>query len=136
MNTRKQIATSVMAIFITIAVSTPALARSPQHHRWEGVAIGIGAAILGKALFEAHRRPYAEAAPQPVVVEQNSYYAQPEPEPAGYWEIRKHWVPPVVKKVWNPGHYNRRGHWVSGHWISIEEAPGHWIEKKVWVPYY
>jgi hypothetical protein len=51
----------------------------------------------------------------------------------GHWEVRKVWVPPSTEKVWNPGHYNRRGHWVRGQWIEIERRRGYWKKEKVWV---
>jgi hypothetical protein len=46
------------------------------------------------------------------------------------------WVPAEYKKVWNPGHYNRRGKWRPGRWINIEVEPGHWSERRVWRPYH
>jgi hypothetical protein len=29
------------------------------------------------------------------------------------------------KKIWNPGHYNRRGYWVPGKWMVIERGHDH-----------
>ena len=42
---------AVVAIAILSLGSTPSWAGSKQQYRWEGVAIGIGAAILGSALI-------------------------------------------------------------------------------------
>ncbi|MEJ2039661.1 MAG: hypothetical protein P8X55_12130 [Desulfosarcinaceae bacterium] len=131
MKKKKYIVIMITAFFTVFAFSAPALAGSPQQHRWEGVAIGIGAVLLGKALFDASQRPYAAPAPQPAVVQ---YHHAPRPAPSGHWEIRKQWVAPVYKKVWNPGHYNRHGRWVTGQWLQVEVESGYWVEKQVWVP--
>lgn len=43
------------AVSATLVFAYPsAWAGSPQQHRWEGVAIGVGAAILGSALIYHH----------------------------------------------------------------------------------
>ena len=44
----------VVAIAVLTLAATPSWAGSKQQHRWEGVAIGIGAAILGSALIHHH----------------------------------------------------------------------------------
>ncbi len=136
MKSKLSVATLVILLAFAISVPSSALAGSPQRHRWEGVAIGVGAAILGKVLFDAHQNysPGYAPAPRPTVVE-NHYYQSPPP-PAGHWETRREWVPPSYEKVWNPGHYDRRGRWVEGHWMRLESSPGYWAEKEVWVPHY
>lgn len=129
----------LIGLFVTLIavtlISTPAMAGSKQRHRWEGVAIGVGAAILGHAIYQAHRD-----ASQPQVV-----YAEPEPVQEygpghhgpkhrhGHWEWQKTWVPPTYEKVWNPGHYNRKGGWIQGHWVEVKTAEGHWIKERVWI---
>ncbi len=110
-----------------------------NNHR-EGVAIGVGAAILGGALFHHaqhpprnHSRPvYYQTYPQ-----QQQVYVAPycPPKPSGHWEWQKIWVPTVCEKTWNPGHYNRRNHWVPGHWIRINKQSGYWRKEKIWVSY-
>jgi hypothetical protein len=136
MNFRKVLAGICVAVLgITVAVS-PSWAGSKQKHRWEGVAIGIGAAILGKAIIDSY---YQQTAPSPYsesYVIEHHHYHQPPPKPAGYWETQKEWIPPAYEKRWNPGHYNRHGRWEKGSWIRVEVEPGHWEYKKVWVPYY
>jgi hypothetical protein len=47
--------------------------------------------------------------------------------------VRKEWVQPTYKRVWNPGHYARRGEWIEGQWIEIVDRPGYWTEVRVWV---
>lgn len=123
----------LVASIVTICLAAPsAWAGNVQRNRWEGVAIGLGAAVLGHALFGSLYRQ-----PEPAVV-----YRPPSPplhepyqhrESRGYWEIRKKWIPPVYEQVWNPSHYNSRGHWIEGHWMKIEREPGYWIEERVWV---
>ncbi|MBI9082010.1 MAG: hypothetical protein JEZ11_00350 [Desulfobacterales bacterium] len=131
---KKQL-TLITAMVLSLTILTPsAQAGSPQSHRWEGVAIGLGAAILGSALVDNYYR-----APQPAP----RVYAPPAPayrhhRPSGrpyqgHWEIRKTWVQPAYEKIWNPGHFNRRGRWVEGEWLRVEKAPGYWEEERVWV---
>jgi hypothetical protein len=122
----------LVSVLSTVILVNPAWAGSAQHNRWKGVAIGIGAAILGSAIYHQYKNS-------------SSYKTEPCPDAAyhrfppahhtrrGYWEIRKEWIPPAYKEVWNPGHYDRRGEWVEGHWIRIVDRPGYWTEKRVWV---
>ena len=114
-----------------------AWAGNVQRNRWEGVAIGIGAAILGNALINHYR--YS-------VPTQSTFYQRHPPTPhyghryrqksSGHWEVRKVWVPPTYKRVWNPGHYKRHGRWVPGQWMNIEKKPGYWTKERVWVSKY
>jgi hypothetical protein len=126
---------SFLAIFVTVAtIPDNTWAGSTQRHRWEGVAIGIGAAIIGSALINSLHGSPAVVGPAPTQAAVHYYHERPR-APKGYWTIEKEWVEPTCKKEWNPGHYNRRGQWVPGGWIQLEVEPGHWIERKVWVPY-
>lgn len=127
------VAIGIVAILgLTIIVpSTWAGSRHHRHHRnrhmIQGAAIGIGAFMLGKALHDHARRPPLVAR---LPVER---YEPPPPPQYGHWEIRRVWVPPTYQRVWNPGHYNRRQHWVPGRWIEMVDRPGFWDEQKVWV---
>jgi len=112
---------SLVCFFLIIPSSW---AGETQRHRWEGVAIGIGAAILGNALLNQY---YANHAPAP------AYKTPPPRRPRGHWEYRKIWVPPAYEKVWNPAHYDNRGRWIPGGWIKVEKEPGHWEKEKIWV---
>jgi hypothetical protein len=133
MKTKKLIVTGLITLFTIFTFTTVSWAGSAHKHRMEGLAWGIGAAILGKVIIDHHRNnhPVAAPAPQPAV-----HYQQAPAEPAGRWEVRREWVPARYKKVWNPGHYNHRGHWVRGHWMKVQIEQGYWQEKEVWVPYY
>ena len=133
MRPKKLLISALLAVFTFFIIAQSAWAGSPQSHRWEGVAIGVGAAILGSTLWKAYHQPQYHHTPQPA---KTYHHGAPAPVSNGHWELRKAWVPPVYEKVWNPGHYNRRGRWVPGHWMRMETQPGYWEERRVWVPHY
>ena len=121
---KKLLVLLMVIIFYTTLFANPVLAGSAQYYRWEGIAIGLGAAILGSALINS-------AQPDQVTVVHETYY-EPAP-PRVYHEYcapHRVWVPPVYEKVWNPGHYEY-GRWVHGQYIMVERAPGYWTEKRV-----
>lgn len=136
----KKIIITLVVLMVAVAFSTQQVyAGSKQRHRWEGVAIGLGAAILGSAIIHSHHRAYYEPAPpryhhRPRARWDHDYPAPQRPR-AGHWEITKEWVPPTYERVWNPGHYDRNKRWIPGRWIKVVAEPGYWVEKKVWVPY-
>ena len=134
MKSKRRITSLVLTLMATVLFASSALAGSKQRHRWEGVAIGVGAAILGHAIYQNHK---AHQQPHVVYVEPqrtdryNCGYRHKHPH--GHWAWQETWVPPVYERIWNPGHYNRKGHWVPGHWMQLEGAKGHWIRERVWV---
>ena len=134
MKTKKLLIILVVTVIGVALVSSSALAGSKQRHRWEGVAIGVGAAILGNAIYQAHR---AEQQTQVVYVEREPdrrfRHRHAPKHRRGHWEWQKTWVPPTYENVWNPGHYNRRGRWVPGHWIEVQTSEGHWNKERVWI---
>jgi hypothetical protein len=132
MKTKKLLISLVIALVAVALVHSSALAGSKQRHRWEGIAIGVGAAILGHAIYQSHQAAHQ---PQVVYVEPERAYGNHRfPEPRhGHWEWQPTWIPPTYEKVWNPGHYNRNGHWVAGHWMEVETSDGHWARQRVWV---
>ena len=130
--------TSLALVFLLSVCSAQALAGSKQRHRWEGVAIGVGATLLGAALLNQHA-PQGRAWGSATVsnphrasdrFSRNARYRQHR---QGRWETRKVWVEPVIERVWNPAHYNRAGRWVQGRWITVERSPGYWKEERIWV---
>lgn len=125
MKIKKTITIGLIALLTLFTFTSVSWAGSAHQHRMEGLAWGIGAAILGKVILD-HQRSH-----QPAV-----HYQDVPDQPAGRWEVRREWVPAKYRKVWNPGHYNHRGLWVRGHWIQVQAEPGYWREKEVWVPYY
>ena len=108
--------------------ATSAYAGSRERHRWEGAAIGIGSLVLGGILVDQIGRqctPHREHA--------YAYLDPPQPlrKKRRHWKMRRRWVEPSYERVWNPGHYNRHGKWVSGQWIMIIDKEGYWIEERV-----
>jgi hypothetical protein len=89
-------------VFTLLFISPSAWAGSPQQYRWEGVAIGAGAVILGGALINACIYP----CPAPRVV-----YRHPCPSRYGYYQPprhhRGHWK---ARKRWRPQHYKETRH--------------------------
>jgi len=112
-------------IFLMSFPADPVIAGSTQHHRWEGVAIGIGAAILGSALIN-------NCQPERVTIIKHNTYYQPNPprHNRSYCEPQRIWVPPSYKKVWNPGHYEY-GKWIQGRYIMVEKSPGYWVKERI-----
>lgn len=127
----------MVSLVYLFAAAAPGEAGSRQRHRWEGVAIGIGAAVLGHALFQHHKDPH----PEKVVVydgirDNRRRHHKHRKHRRGHWEMEKVWRPPVYERTWNPGHYNRKGHWVDGHWIKIKVKKGRWVNQRVWISGY
>ena len=114
---RNRIFTIIFISLITVAVAVPvSWAGSRGQHRLEGAVIGIGALILTKAIIDHHRHDAATV----TSVTHRYNHRRPHHRPAGYWEVQNVWVHAEHDKVWNPGHYNRRGKWRPGRWIKIE----------------
>ncbi len=132
MNGKRIISIILFAAIAIPFVATAASAGTPAQHRLEGAAIGIGALILTKVIIDHHR--HHEVAPAPATYRYFKHRARRAP--AGYWKIEKRWVPAKYDRVWNPGHYNRRGRWIPGRWIDIKIEPGHWSKRRIWVPYH
>ena len=165
---KKTILTSIALILAFSVFGSDSYAGHNRHEKWEGVAIGLTAAIIGTALIHqnhdnhnrAHHRSsvtvYKSSPPRhhsryerffgrggrhssPVTVygsgppRHRSSYGRSHRRP-GHWEVRKLWVPPAYEKVWNPGHYNRKGHWKPSRWIRVEVSSGYWKKERVWVP--
>jgi hypothetical protein len=128
----KKIATMVViATLCLVLITSAAYAGSSRRHRLEGVAIGIGAVLLGKAIIDSAAAHHSRE-----VIHHHTVIHRDPPRRhrvRGHWEIKQVWVPPVYKEVWKPGHYNRRGHWVEGKWVTRIKRYGYWKEKEVWV---
>ncbi len=129
----KHFFTISIALILSLSLAaSSAWAGNVQRNRWEGIAIGLGAALLGSAIYNHHIANRAEREVVYVSPHRHQKHYNRH-RPSGYWEIRKEWIPPTYEEVWNPGHYNRRGRWVEGHWMEVEKEPGYWVEKRVWV---
>ncbi|MDM8514586.1 hypothetical protein QUF76_00170 [Desulfobacterales bacterium HSG16] len=146
---KKLIITILIIVFSASLFTTQSFAGSKQKHRWEGVAIGLGAAALGGAILSNSRSKdnnravgynnapcYYPAPSRPHRKKNVSRHPRKHKRPKrGHWEVRKVWVAPVHERVWNPAHYNRRNEWVKGSWISVEQQPGYWKKDRVWISY-
>jgi hypothetical protein len=116
-----------LAVFLILSFMAPrSWAGSTQKHRWEGVAIGAGVAMLGSALFHQYRnshrdttRTYRSAPRRTVVV-----------RAPGYRVTRRTWVEGERERIWHEGYSDRRGRWHPGYWEE-RHYPGHWIENRV-----
>ena len=123
-----------------VMISSTAWAGNVQRNRWEGVALGVAATLLGQALLDHHRVVHYGSATVPRTVgpsrghhdDRSPAIGHRSPKHSGKRHYQKVWVPPVYKRVWNPGHYNHRGRWLPGHWTQTQIQPGHWRRKPVW----
>lgn len=134
---RKGIITTILIGIITIVFIAPNSWAGCRRHRcsqarMEGIAIGIGAMVLTKAIIDHQRQHDTTVRP----VRYSYHHRRVHHKPAGYWDTQKRWVPAKYKKVWNPGHYKRSGRWVPGRWIRIKARPGYWTTKRVWIRYH
>jgi hypothetical protein len=126
----------------TAVVMFICLSTAPAHadrKTTEGFLLGIGAAVLGTAIYQGlnqssgYREPQRYHAPPP------AYGHKPQcrndrrygRQPVVRWEIRRIWVEPAFETRWNPGHYNRKGHWVGGRHEKIKVRDGYWKERRV-----
>jgi len=130
---KKNFLVVILAGLISVSIGArPAEAGNVQRNRWEGVAIGVGAAVLGGILWNHARN---DRHGEPAIHYRKPSHPVPgryHPRgPAGHWKVRKVWVAPKYKKIWNPGHYNRRGRWMPGQWIRVEKRPGYWKKERV-----
>ena len=104
----------------------------------EGFLLGIGAAVLGTAIYQSLDRDPGYRAPQrhhgPPSFERGSQCREDR------WHVKRHgrplkieriWVAPVYETRWNPGHYNRKGHWVGGRYETFKVRDGYWEERRV-----
>ena len=129
---KKTFTIGLISFLCVVFITSSAFAGSKRRHRLEGAAIGIGAVLLGKAIIDTAAAHHAGE----VIHHRTVIYHEPPPprrQPRGHWEIKQVWVPPVYKKIWKPGHYNRRGYWMDGRWASRIKKYGYWKEAEVWV---
>ena len=112
----------VAGVLLISLFSQSVWARNPQRHRWEGVMIGLGAAMLGSAIL--HHRPYPRPVPDRI-------YLDPPPPECTYYGYEEFWVPPAYRRVWRPGRYDQRGRWKPGKWKERMVGPGHWEERRI-----
>ncbi|MCD4721134.1 MAG: hypothetical protein K8S13_14940 [Desulfobacula sp.] len=140
----KQIITITTAVLLLICFST--VSAHADRKTMEGFMLGTGVAILGAAIinginndsrfqyspnYSRHHRHHYAGYRQGY---KNRYHRKCKPHRSrGYWEVERIWIKPVYKKKWNPGHYNRRGNWISGRHEKFIVQDGYFQEEKVWV---
>ena len=155
MNRKSIISGLLIVVFLTGIASTPAAAGSRERGRFEGFALGLGAAFLGHSLMHHYRTHQHYKAPidrhpprrhhhhpKHYHHRHHGYHKPPVHRHGprrhfqhrrGHWEFQRVWVPPTYKKVWQPGYYNRRGRWIPGCWVKEPVSRGYWEKRKVWV---
>jgi len=152
---KKTIIITVATIFVLTLTITSAYAGSAKKNRerLEGFIIGSSAGFLGAAILNQVQNNR----PKVVVHEpehngnhnkesyrghggrhENGYSSQRHGyrEHRGHWEIKRRWVPEEYEEKWIPGHYNKRGRWVSGKYRRFVVREGYWRENRIWVSSY
>lgn len=132
----------VAGILLTSMLSQPVWAKSAQRYRWEGVAIGLGAALLGSAILHDGRNSrYDRYNPRPQHQPRyDRHYQKPRHRPwrarrygyrpCDYYDYERFWVPPVYDRFWRPGRHDPYERGVRGRWKKRMIRPGHWEERR------
>ena len=94
MKITKKLFIAVAVVLSLVLTSTSVWAGPKQQHRWEGVAIGVGAAIVGSALINHHATGYHSGPPVAFSFNYREYRRHP-PRHHGY------------RKPNRGGHYNQ-----------------------------
>lgn len=88
MKMKKIIPAAITLIMVLSFITTSAWAGSKQRHRWEGVAIGVGAAIVGGAIINSYA--YVPRVAPPVAVSVNYVeYNQPAVQYRDHYQPRE-----------------------------------------------
>lgn len=128
---RKLLVVTMVVAVLGVALAPQAMAGPRERYLWQGVAIGIGGAILLDHLL---RPSPAVASPAPPV----AYPPQvlpPPPAPQrwipGHYEDR--WIPTGrTETIWVPTYYDYgRGVTVQGHYETRVVPDGYWA--RVWI---
>ena len=109
----------VVSIAVFSLAATPSWAGSKQQHRWEGVAIGVGAAILGSALIY-HRGIHVSA---PATVVHYSGYRRGPHHRVGHHG-------PANQHRWNHRHHRTQHHWKGRSQHYKPHHPRHYMERR------
>jgi len=143
----KNVITITTAVLLLTSFSiVSAYAGAARRHTIEGFMLGTGVAILGAAIINEinndskpqYQRNHSRQGRYRHAGYRHSrnkrhHSKYKHHRPRGYWEIERVWIEPVYIKKWNPGHYNRRGKWISGRHEKFPVQKGYFQEKKVWV---
>ena len=135
--------TVVVSVLLISLFSQPVWAKNQQRYRWEGMAIGLGAALLGSAIIHDNRNSiYGRYYPRPQHHPRyDRHYPRPQHRPrhyqrygyrpCEYYDYERFWVPPTYRRAWKPGRYDQWGRRISGRWKKRMIRPGHWEERRV-----
>lgn len=106
---KKIIGMSLMTLLMISIYAAPGYAGSRNQNLVQGIVIGTGAVILGAALINGFHHDNRVR-----VMASNSRGYRPDTRK--YRPVRGHRarVTPRYEQRWNPGHHNRRGHWING----------------------
>jgi hypothetical protein len=143
---KKSLITLIITSIFTFVVLTPAAhAGSVQRNRWEGIAIGLGTAIIGSALLNQSRDYSLQAhttydsTPRPG--DSTRRHSRPEYDleygPDSSYSAHRH---RPARKHYNSGYHKkhrRRGHWeMREKWVppTYKKAwnPGHYSHRGKW----
>ncbi len=146
----KKIIATIMIVLSVLCFST--VSAHADRKTMEGFMLGTGVAILGAAIYNGiHHGSNVQYIPQKTRHNDYSHrrynsdhrykyknkhhrkYSRHNQR--GHWEVRKEWINPLYENRWNPGHYTRKGRWISGRNINILVRQGYWQENKIWVRY-
>ena len=132
MNKMKTLKIIFIALMISIFGITISYAGSPQSYRWEGLALGLGAAIIGSHIFRGgmddrdseyhhgHRR-YGK---------KHRHWRHRQYRPGYGYVDNGCWT---YDRVYIPGKYIKE--YINGRWVTIEVTPDRWVEKRIWDEY-
>ncbi len=93
MKTRNGLIVTVVAVVSLSLASTSSWAGSKQQHRWEGVAIGIGAVMVGSALINHHAYGYHGGPPIALSFNYRDGHRYPARRHGHYKRHHNHWRP-------------------------------------------
>lgn len=150
---KRIIAIATVSVMVAGAAlfSPNAYAGSARRHTIEGFMLGTGVAILGAAIIHEmnqddriiekrvrareYKHPKAVQYRQPGIQHsrKSKHYKKYAHNIRGHWEVRRIWNEPVYETRWNPGHYNKKGRWISGRYEKFMVKQGYWSENRVWV---
>ena len=129
---------TIMAIACMISfTAASSLAGSSKRHRHhlEGFLLGSGAGFLGATIISTlHRERPGHYIDGPRHQRKHCRSRRHRHHKSiGHWEIKRIWVEAEYEERWNPGHYNKKGHWKSGRYQRFVVKEGYWKEKRIWV---
>lgn len=118
MKTGKRLIMASAVLAIVCLVTVPVHAGSEQQHRWEGVAIGVGAAILGHALLTSNGDHSGSSVTYAYAY--RSHHAPPR-----YYGHRGYWRPYGWQRHHSGyhGHHGYKGH--HGHYRQPDRHHGY-----------